>query len=644
MKGVVYFMLFGAVLAQPFITDPVCETDEECPGDATCNMVAPNPQGITDLYFCNQPICDPLAPSRVDGACNNLVDGRRFFGATREQQIRMGVRSEATLNGPTALDVSDVFFNSFVPTPNSFGMANTLIIFGQFVDHDITLIDLVAESRVVTGTGSIRTMTFPLSERVGEDADIDTPMFSNAISAYLDLTQVYGGDEMRLTALRATSGGRMRSQIVDGQEFLPFNAQLPGGPISMAMGNIPNTFAAGDIRANEQVILTAYHTLFLREHNRLADLFTAQGMNNEDAFNAARRMNIAQYQNIVFSEFLPGLLGGDLKTPYSGYNNNVSAEVTLEFSTSLYRLGHSGVANTVRAVDSSDVVTERTLADVFFAPQQFLDTTDAVGALLLGSKQTCHERMDAEMQDSLRRLLFDNVADEPADLGALNVERARDHQTSSYNDVRAFLNLPANSLNSISSLQCRRSDLSSMFIDVEQVPIFTATLLEDPMGNSQLGETLTTALIEQFTRFRDGDRFYFENRNVDGPGFTDDEITAIRGTKLSDIVTANTFVTADQIGVNAFESEQCCSRGGNSSPNTMCVRLPGGVQQMVVDLCDIEDMTSTGAAFYPGTTDPATNTFYDCDCVAANVQVTGGSTTLSASAAVAIASLVVVFA
>lgn len=75
-------------------------------------------------------------------------------------------------SGVTALDASDVMFNNFVPTPNPFGMANLLIIFGQFVDHDITLIDLVAESRVVNGAGSIRQMTFPLSERIVEDANI----------------------------------------------------------------------------------------------------------------------------------------------------------------------------------------------------------------------------------------------------------------------------------------------------------------------------------------------------------------------------------------------------------------------------------------------------------------------------------------
>lgn len=586
-----------------------------------------------------------MAPSSVDGTCNNLVDGQRFFGATREQQIRIGNVSEANMNGPTALDASDVMFNSFVPTPNSFGMANLLIIFGQFVDHDTTLIDLVAQSRRVSGTGSIRDMEFPLSERVGEDERIDNPMFSNAISAFLDLTQVYGGDVERNEALRATSGGRMRSQTVDGQEFLPFNNDLPGGPISMAMGNIPNTFAAGDIRATEQIILTAFHTLFLREHNRLADEFSRQGMNDEDAYQNARRFNIAYYQNIVFSEFLPGLLGGDLKTPYAGYNPNVTPEVTLSFSTALYRLGHSGVANEVLSVDSNGNRMIRTLADVFFNPQSFLDTPDAVGALLLGSKETCHERIDPEVQDSLRRLLFANVLDEPADLAALNVERSRDHQLPSYNEFRRFLNLSDTSINGLTTLQCRRNDMNSLYRDIDEVPQFAAALSEDPVGNSQLGETLTATLVDQFQRYRDGDRFYFENQNVDGPGFNDAERSQIRGTRLADIITRNTFVSADQIGVSAFESRQCCSTGGNAAPNLMCVRLAGGVASMTVDLCDAEDMTSSGAAWYPGTVNPGNNVFYDCDCVAANTNfIPGSAATASASAALAVGAVAALFA
>lgn len=196
----------------------------------------------------------------------------------------------------------------------------------------------------------------------------------NEISALLDLTQVYGGEEERLEALREGTGGRMLVQVVAGQDFLPENGRLADGPIIMAMDGIPLSFAAGDVRANEQVILTAFHTLFLRNHNMLAAQFSQLGQGDEEAFENARNLNIAQYQNIVYNEFLPGVVGPNPLPPYSGYNSSVSPAMGLSFSTALYRFGHSGVANTVQSVDSQGNRATRLLADVFFNPSAFPST------------------------------------------------------------------------------------------------------------------------------------------------------------------------------------------------------------------------------------------------------------------------------
>ena len=51
--------------------------------------------------------------------------------------------------------------------------------------------------------------------------------------------------------------------------------------------------------------------LSFREHNRIVDLLKAKSpkMSGEDLFQHARRLVIAEMQNIVFSEFLPITLG-----------------------------------------------------------------------------------------------------------------------------------------------------------------------------------------------------------------------------------------------------------------------------------------------------------------------------------------------
>ena len=70
---------------------------------------------------------------------------------------------------------------------------------------------------------------------------------------------------------------------------------------------------AGDVRAIEMPGLASMHTLFVREHNRLCDLISTEnpGEDEEFYFENARRILIAEMQNIVYSEYLPVVLGED---------------------------------------------------------------------------------------------------------------------------------------------------------------------------------------------------------------------------------------------------------------------------------------------------------------------------------------------
>ena len=72
---------------------------------------------------------------------------------------------------------------------------------------------------------------------------------------------------------------------------------------------------AGDSRINVQPGIIALHALFLREHNRLADLYQAMEplASDELIFFRARRIVIAELQAITYREYLPALLGRDIK-------------------------------------------------------------------------------------------------------------------------------------------------------------------------------------------------------------------------------------------------------------------------------------------------------------------------------------------
>jgi hypothetical protein len=86
---------------------------------------------------------------------------------------------------------------------------------------------------------------------------------------------------------------------------------------------------AGDVRANENIALTATHTLFAREHNRIVAALPPE-LDAETKFEIARRIVGAEQQYVTYNEFLPAL--GVTLSPYRGYDPNVDPSLSNEFA------------------------------------------------------------------------------------------------------------------------------------------------------------------------------------------------------------------------------------------------------------------------------------------------------------------------
>ena len=74
----------------------------------------------------------------------------------------------------------------------------------------------------------------------------------------------------------------------------------------------------GDVRTNEQPGLVSMHTLFLREHNRIWEELRKINPHwtAEELFQTARKIVIGIMQNIVYTEWLPVVMGKDGITQY----------------------------------------------------------------------------------------------------------------------------------------------------------------------------------------------------------------------------------------------------------------------------------------------------------------------------------------
>ena len=139
-----------------------------------------------------------------------------------------------------------------------------------------------------------------------------------------------------------------------------------------AVGASVRFFVAGDIRANENVLLTAFHTLFVREHNRLCDELVLENptWSDEELYQYARKMVGGFLQSISYQEWLPAM--GIHVPHYEGYDEDVNPAIMNIFSGAAFRM-HSLINPEILRMDNDGNTISfgnLSLKDAFFNPAQ----------------------------------------------------------------------------------------------------------------------------------------------------------------------------------------------------------------------------------------------------------------------------------
>ncbi len=518
---------------------------------STCALAA-----LALLILPTVAAAEPLEFRAINGVGNNSSHPQ--WGAANTQLLRISgdayypndgsgqtIVEPPTRANPREISNTLMSQGSF-DMPNNRFMSSMLWQWGQFVDHDIDLTD----SNSANGTADIpvegvgdplgpNAMPFSRSNYdplTGDSSDNPRQQI-NQITAYLDASNVYGSDPLRAAALRAP-GGKMATS--DGN-LLPFNTDhFPN-----AGGTGAELFLAGDIRANEQVGLTALHTLFVREHNRLVDLLAVQrpDADDDELYETARRIVGAELQSITYNQFLPALLGPMAPDPEDyHYDLNLNPSIANEFSTALYRVGHTLLTPELPMVDSDgNQHGALSLRDAFFNPGFLEENPLRVDWILKGLSTQQAQEIDSYLVDDVRNFLFGPPGAGGLDLASLNIQRGRDHGLPDYNTMRAAYGLdPVSDFDELSSDPTIAAALSSLYGgDVDNIDAWVGALFESHMSQMSVGELIAKSLVDQFTRIRDGDRFFYIGDEV---LYTDDILAVIdvRTIMLSDIVHLNT--------------------------------------------------------------------------------------------------------
>jgi peroxidase len=441
--------------------------------------------------------------------------------------------NDGPVSGPNARTISNVIsggtgangVNAETDDPN---ISAWLYVFGQFLDHDIDLEEtppttaainiVVPPGDPVFAAGTVIPMTRALRSSA-------TNTIINGTAGYLDLSQLYGSTTAVAASLRNADGTLQSSG--NGQ-YLPVSS---------------GQFITGDPRVMENPELSAATILFMREHNfwvgRLRSLHPT--WTGDQLYQMARAITTAEYQNIVYNEFLPVVIGNILG-PYRGYNPSVNAQVTQEFSTAAFRMGHSEISDTQEGLDNSGNVTfTESLADAFFNTAS-VDEANGIDALLRGVTADASQATDVYAVAALRNLLFAPLPGgdvDEMDLIAIDIQRERDVGIGSLNQTRTALGMhPYSSFAQITSDPILQHALQSIYGDPDNLDLFIGGLAENHASGARVGPTFQAIIAQQFSALRSGDRFFWQNQ-----GFDNTTASMIASTTLSQIILRNTNTT-----------------------------------------------------------------------------------------------------
>jgi hypothetical protein len=597
----------------------------------------------------------------ITGIGNNLNPLHAAWGAAGTDLLRVsqvayadGISTPSTPNTLSPREISNNLSNQSNPI---FSFADNLgpaqskslsdygYLWGQFIDHDMDLtkdnsgqaFDIPEDPTRQSGPKATRDpMGIEPFTRSQFDPTTGTSTSNprqqvNAITSYLDLSQVYGSTDLVADGLRTHSGGHLKTSPGN---LLPYNnltyftqAQLDAMNMANDAQQVPsaNLFAAGDRRANENIELTSLQTLFVRNHNRLADqlsamnphLFSFSSWTDENLYQEARKLNIAEEEIITYSGFLPAILGPNALPAFTGYNPNVNAGIATEFSTVGFRFGHSLLSNSVGRDNNdgtgiTDVAGDPhvNLVEDFFRPDLINPnglsvnlvnrfgnpdphTSSDIGAILKADADGTANETDLLLIDEVRNILFGIPNGPGTDLAARDIQRTRDHGIGTYNQVRTAYGLsPVTSFAQITSNVAVQNELRATYGTVAQIDPFEGMLAEDHLAGSDVGPLVNAILVKQFAALRDGDRFFYLNES-----FNTQELTLIgQGNTLAKVIENNTPITNLQADVFFFK----VSISGTVffDPNSTGHNTGTGVQGITINLLD-----NTGAVIATAVTD-----------------------------------------
>lgn len=517
---------------------------------------------------------------RYDGKCNNVLHGRTLWGSAGYPMER--ILPPVYGNGVWTARVLSVTGN-FLPSARSISASlfgdlhiphlkhNVLMMqFGQFLVHDIT------KNKVFSGSAKCcledashrlakphpACLPIPVSKKdpfysqfgvrclefvrtaiaSRENCNVGHGRQISAVTHFIDGSGIYGSSSDESTQLRALEGGRLKSlrHIRSNNELPPLENDKEACDSKAEM-----CFKVGDDRVNQIITLVAIHTLFLREHNRIARHL--ENLNphwsDETIFQETRRIVIAEIQHIVFNEYLPNVVGTKYMDRYElyvskgyskFYNPKINPSILSEFSAAAFRFGHSTIPDHLELPDGLEK-THKT----FFDPTRLREPNFFDG-LFRGILQQPMQKVDDMFSHSVTWFLNSKEGfPYGKDLVSLNIQRGRDHALPPYNHYLHLNGRPVKTeFTHFGPVMGPKLD--ELYDHSDDVDLYVGGILEAPVPDGVVGETFAEIISDQFARLKEGDRYFYSEGPKTNPGhFTMPQLEELQKITLAALLCAN---------------------------------------------------------------------------------------------------------
>ncbi|KAK3577764.1 hypothetical protein CHS0354_003769 [Potamilus streckersoni] len=545
-----------------------------------------------DIKLCNKNdyVCNAESPYRTpDGSCNNLDNPT--WGKCFEPQRR--ILPAAYDNGVDSPRTRSRYTNRTLPNPRAISniihrqegnepiMSDRLSLnvfqMGQFLNHDFigTPLETDEEGKLDCCKDKTRKECFPVLIPKGDPHFPDGTCFNfvrsagstancrpgikqqqNQVTSYLDLSQVYGPTSGQEESLRDEGYMLMDS---DGALLPP-----PRRNKCQLINTEEHCFLSGDARVHENPSLASYHTLFAHRHNIIAKSLETLHANwtKERIFQEAKKINVAMYQHVLYNEFFPAFMSAralkkyNIKSNKFGYSNSYNSTLDATTANELgiaFRFGHSMIPPEQVLSIPNKPPEVFSLVPNFDNPHLlYLHNKSAPEYLLRWLYLFPGPEMDSEIVPEVRDHLFDNDIGFSLDLVVLNIQRGRDHGLQPYGEYRKWCGLTPLTERFDSLVDHDENDIKRLrmaYKDPRDIDLFSGLVSERQEPGSSIGKTLNCIIGSQFQRYKQGDRYWYEN--LPPAGFTLDQLNEIRKSTLAMIICS--IFDVDKIQRNAFK-------------------------------------------------------------------------------------------